>query len=264
MAQFTNQIQDWIFASEGGYVDHPNDPGGATNMGITRRTLAAWRGVSPYTALPKSEVRSLTRSEATAIYKAQYWDAIRGDELPVGLDYAIFDYAVNSGPARAVKDLQRVLGVNPDGIVGVITLDAIRGKSSVQLIEQLCNKRWAFVQSLPTFSTFGNGWSRRIWGQQIGIQEGDTGVADRAAKLAMGIAQDVFVPTENQGKATPTEPSTVDTILKDPAGLSGIAGAAAAIFGAIAGQPILQVATVLLVGFLLYRFVVVKKKADPN
>src|SRR5690554_3967496 len=146
MAAFTTQIQNWILASEGGYVDHPSDPGGATNLGITHRTLAAWRG-KPVT---KQDVRNLTRAEALEIYKAQYWRTSGADRMPAGLDYAVFDYAVNSGPARAVKDLQRVLGVGVDGVVGAQTLAAIAARKAADLIRALCDRRRAFVRALNT------------------------------------------------------------------------------------------------------------------
>lgn len=89
MAKFTPQIQQWVLASEGGYVDHPSDPGGATNMGITHKTLAAWRKVSPWWELPKQAVKDLTRSETMAIYKANFWRTSGADRLPVGIDYAV-------------------------------------------------------------------------------------------------------------------------------------------------------------------------------
>lgn len=246
MAAFTTQIQDWILASEGGYVDHPSDPGGATNLGITHRTLAAWRG-KPVT---KQDVRNLTRAEALEIYEAQYWRTSGADRLPVGIDYAVFDYAVNSGPARAVKDLQRVLGVGVDGIVGAQTLAAVSARQSADLIRGLCDRRRAFVRGLKTYSTFGRGWESRI-----------NSVEQNALSL-VGL-QDKTDPVHSDGKAQPERPSPVDTILKDSGGLSGIGGILAAIFGAIADQPILQIAAVVFIGFLLWRFVIARKNADP-
>lgn len=262
MAEFTPKIQEWTLATEGGYVDHPRDPGGATNMGITHKTLAAWRGVKSVT---KQDVRNLTVAEAMAIYKSNYWDTIKSDSLPAGLDYALFDYGVNSGPARAVKDLQRVLGVGVDGIVGSETLDAVRRRNDiVGLIDALCERRWLFVKGLSTFDAFGKGWRRRIWGETMGLQpNSDTGVADRAARLAMG-DDTAPVPTQPvEGKAEPEKPSAVDVLVKDSGGISGIAGAGAAIFGAIADQPILQLAAVAFIGILVWRFIVARREADP-
>lgn len=260
MAEFDKDAQRWVLASEGGYVDHPRDPGGATNMGITHRTLAAWRGEK----VSKADVRALTRAEALEIYKAQYWDTIRGDQLPAGLDYALFDYAVNSGPGRAAKDLQRVLGVAADGIIGALTLAAIAAAEVKQLILDLCERRWAFVQRLSTFDAFGTGWRRRIWGKQMGAQPGeDTGVADRAMKRAEGRTVGVPLPKPAPHKAAPEEPTAVDAIVKDSGGLAGLAGIASAVLGAIADQPILQVAAVVFIGVLLWRFVLSRKEAEP-
>jgi len=261
--EFEATIQKWILASEGGYVDHREDPGGATNMGITQERLSLWRGRK----VTKQEVRNLTREEALQIYKAHYWDAVRGDELPLGLDYAVFDYAVNSGPAKAVKDLQRELGFsgkNVDGIMGPMTLAAVHAVKDIpDLILRLCERRWQFVQSLKHFKTFGKGWRRRIWGEQMGVQDGDTGVADRAIKLAKGQAQAGAKPKPAPERAYPEEPSALDTLVKDPGGLSGIAGAIATILGAIANQPILQLAALALIGFLVWRLVLSRKQADP-
>lgn len=253
MASFTPQIQSWILASEGGYVDHPSDPGGATNMGITHRTLAAWRKVPSVT---KQQVRDLTRQEALAIYEAQYWRTSGADRLPEGLDYAVFDYAVNSGPARAVKDLQRVVGVTADGIMGAQTLAAVGRYGAVRAIEGLTERRMAFLKALKTWGTFGRGWTRRV-----------EDVSAKARKLAVGVAPDERpngVPANAPGKAPPERPSVTDTLVKDAGGLSGIAAALAALFGAIADQPILQVAAVALVGVLVWRFVIAKREVDPS
>jgi lysozyme family protein len=149
-----------VLKSEGGYVDNPADPGGATNMGITRATLAAWRGV-PVNRLPKSEVKALTVAEAGTIYRARYWTPIYADDLPAGLDYAVFDYAVNSGPDRAAKDLQRVLGVTVDGRIGPETVAASK-TDPMGTINRLCDARLRYLQGLGTWATFGRGWSARV------------------------------------------------------------------------------------------------------
>jgi lysozyme family protein len=157
---------DQVLAHEGGYADHPADPGGATNMGITRKTLALWRGVSPWWDLPKTDVQALSRDEAAKIYKARYWDRCRGGSLPAGLDLALFDYAVNSGPGRAIKELQRIVGVQADGYAGPLTLAAVRNAASQHrlssLIGLLCDRRLGFLRRLVTFTHFGRGWTRRV------------------------------------------------------------------------------------------------------
>lgn len=147
-----------VLSAEGGYVDHPVDPGGATNRGITLKTLAEWRG-RPVT---KAEVRVLSRAEAAAIYRARYWNAVRGDDLPAGLDLALFDLAVNSGPGRSVRLLQRALGRAEDGRFGPRLLAAVAEADTTPLITALCAARRDFLRALPTYPTFGRGWLRRI------------------------------------------------------------------------------------------------------
>ncbi|WP_158541505.1 glycoside hydrolase family 108 protein [Pelagibacterium lacus] len=151
-----------VLDAEGGYVDHPADPGGATNMGITHKTLARWRNISPWWELEKSEVRALGRSEAAAIYKALYWDRCKAGSLPAGLDLAVFDYAVNSGPDRAVRTLQALVGVTQDGFVGPITLGEIARRDTRALVEALCDQRMGFLQKLSGWASFGRGWSSRV------------------------------------------------------------------------------------------------------
>lgn len=153
-----------VLAHEGGFADHPADPGGATNRGITLRTLAEWRGVSPWWALAKDEVRALGRDETRAIYRARYWDVMAGDELPKGLDLAVFDFAVNSGPARAVRHLQALIGVAEDGVVGPVTLGAVAEyeAGTASLIRGLCARRLGFLRTLKIFPVFGTGWTRRV------------------------------------------------------------------------------------------------------
>lgn len=147
-----------VLAEEGGYVDHPADPGGATKMGVTQATLSAWRGYG----VSKAEVKSLTRTEAAAIYRARYWDAVRGDELPAGLDLALFDCAVNSGPSRSVKLFQRALGLPEDGVIGPATLAAAQAGHPAMLIPAILSERRQFLARLRGWSVFGRGWTRRL------------------------------------------------------------------------------------------------------
>jgi lysozyme family protein len=151
-----------VLRHEGGYVDHPSDPGGATNMGITHKTLARWRKISPWTDLPKSSVAALKRDEAALIYRANYWNPCRAGDMPAGVDLALFDFAVNSGPDRALRTLQAALGVAADGEVGPVTLAAIRAADPKTLVNDLCDRRLAFLQRLSTFAVFGRGWTRRV------------------------------------------------------------------------------------------------------
>lgn len=145
-------------AHEGGFVDDPRDPGGATNLGITRATLAAWRG----RRVTRAEVRALKVSEAKAIYRRLYWDAVRGDDLPSGLDAVMFDHAVNSGPRAAVVTLQKALRVKADGRFGPVTLHALKAAHIRILISEMCRRRRSFLARLKTFRWFGRGWTRRV------------------------------------------------------------------------------------------------------
>jgi len=154
---FNNCLQV-ILRHEGGFVNHPADPGGATKYGITRRTLRRWRGKR----VSVNDVRRLTRREAAAIYHAWYWRPVWGDDLPVGVDMAVLDYAVNSGWKRAVKALQKVVGVRRDGYVGPKTLAAIHQMGAGQAISALCRYRLGWLQRLLTWRSFGRGWRRRV------------------------------------------------------------------------------------------------------
>lgn len=155
-----------VLKEEGGYADNPADPGGPTKFGITQATLAAWRNISPASALPKAEIAGLGREEAAAIYRARYWDRCNAGALPAGLDLAVFDFAVNSGPDRAVKTLQQLVGARADGIVGPRTLDAVKARIALTgiagLIVALCNGRLTFLQRLAISAIFGAGWARRV------------------------------------------------------------------------------------------------------
>ena len=146
-----------VLLHEGGYANHPKDPGGETNRGVTKAVYDAYRRTR---GRPVQSVKFITDDEVKAIYKFQYWDRVQGDFLPRGLDYAVFDYAVNSGVGRAAKHLQAVLGVPQDGVIGAVTLSAIR--SPVNTINALCDRRMSFLRNLRTFLTFGRGWTRRV------------------------------------------------------------------------------------------------------
>jgi lysozyme family protein len=144
-----------VLKYEGGYVDHPKDPGGPTNKGITQAVYDAWRKAANQ---PTQSVRYINDLEVGAIYRQQYWDRISGDDLPAGVDFAVFDFAVNSGVSRAAKTLQAVVGVTQDGVIGPATIQATK----TYVAMSITNRRLAFMQSLSIWSTFGKGWSARI------------------------------------------------------------------------------------------------------
>jgi lysozyme family protein len=147
-----------LLEHEGGYSNHPDDPGGPTNFGITifdcRKYLKR--------DATADDVRVMTLSQAQAIYRAKYWDALRCDDLPAGLDYAVFDYGVNSGIARSARVLQRVLGVADDGVIGPLTIAAAMRCDVRSTVVKICDERLAFLRSLRTWRVFGKGWGRRV------------------------------------------------------------------------------------------------------
>lgn len=149
---------DKVLEHEGGFVDHPEDPGGATNKGITHKTY------SEFLERPLedvSELQNIPDQHVELIYKKRYWDKVKGDELPSGVDFCVFDWAVNSGPGRAAKALQEAVGATPDGVIGPKTISAVQLKGPKDTIEAVTKSRLEFYRSLKTFSTFGRGWLKR-------------------------------------------------------------------------------------------------------
>jgi len=144
-----------VLKYEGGKVDDPRDPGGRTAYGITQDTYNAWREKQ---GLGVQDVFTISQADVAAIYRKEYWDRVRGDDLPDGVDFAVFDFAVNSGVTRAARTLQGVVGVTQDGLIGPATIQASRAYVALTVT----NKRLAFMQSLSIWSTFGKGWSARI------------------------------------------------------------------------------------------------------
>jgi lysozyme family protein len=147
-----------MLKSEGGFVNHPSDPGGMTNLGVTKATWENWVGRES----DEAEMRGLTPEKVEPLYKKKYFDAVRGDELPMGLDYLMFDFAVNAGAGRAIKTLQTAVGVTPDGGFGPMTMAAVQAVDPVELIERFSQAKENFYRSLTTFATFGKGWLNRV------------------------------------------------------------------------------------------------------
>jgi len=148
-----------ILHHEGGYVNHPKDPGGETNLGVTKRVYEEFGG--------KKDMKDLTVEDVAPIYKKGYWDKLKGDDLPGGLDLCIFDFGVNAGPGRAAKYLQTMIGTTPDGGIGPMTLQALANYVEEQggvdeAIKDYQKERQKYYESLSTFSTFGKGWTRRV------------------------------------------------------------------------------------------------------
>ena len=147
-----------VLHHEGGCVNHPSDPGGMTNLGVTKAVWEEWVGHP----VDEKQMRALTPAVVAPMYKAKYWDKIKGDDLPEGVDYAVFDAAVNSGPGRAAKWLQACVGVEPDGGIGPKTLAAVAAFKPKELVEDYAKRRLSFLMDLPHWGTFGKGWGRRV------------------------------------------------------------------------------------------------------
>lgn len=139
-----------VFKHEGGYVNDPHDPGGETNLGISKRSY------------PKEDIRNMTRARAAQIYRRDFWDKLRCDELPDGLDLVEFDAAVNSGPSRGAKWLQQALGVAADGKVGMATIGAAKNTYAPAAVMRAIGFRRAFLKTLPTWERYKNGWNKRL------------------------------------------------------------------------------------------------------
>ena len=158
MSNKFSEALEVILHHEGGYVNHPKDPGGETNLGVTKRVYEDFGG--------EKEMKDLTKEDVEPIYKQNYWDRVKGDDLPEGLDLCIFDFAVNAGPGRAAKFIQRLVGTTVDGGIGPNTLkcidDYVKENSVAETIEKYQSMRQEYYEGLSTFETFGRGWTRRV------------------------------------------------------------------------------------------------------
>lgn len=153
---------DLILKHEGGYVNHPEDPGGMTNMGVTKKVYEEWIG----NEVTEEDMQGLIREDVAPIYQKNYWLGVKAHDLPDGLDLCVFDWGVNSGPGTATKKLQEMVGADADGILGPNSLSSlnvyIEEHGLKQTIINYQAIRQQFYESLDTFSTFGNGWTRRV------------------------------------------------------------------------------------------------------
>ena len=148
---------EMLLEHEGGYVNHPKDPGGETNLGVTKRTWAKWLGRD----INKGEMKELTPEDVAELYKKEYWDRLKCDNLPTGLDFFCFDWGVNSGTGRSAKALQRIISVAQDGAIGPKTLRALEDHNAKEVVDLMHSRRQEFYENLTTFETFGKGWTRR-------------------------------------------------------------------------------------------------------
>ena len=146
-----------LLEHEGGFVNHPSDPGGMTNLGVTKAVYDKFINRES----TEEEMRALTPIEVAPIYKKNYWDRGRCDDLPSGVDWSVFDWGVNSGVGRSAKALQRIVGVTADGGIGPMTLKAVANFEPKDIIVKMHATRQKFYEGLTTFKTFGKGWTRR-------------------------------------------------------------------------------------------------------
>jgi hypothetical protein len=150
-----------VLKHEGGYVNHPRDPGGRTNLGVTQRVWEAWIGRKA----TEQDMRALTPDVVAPLYRQKYWNKVRAAELAPGLDLHVFDFGVNAGPARAIRYLQMMVGANPDGLFGPATMRALSNYidqyGTAKAITRYGELREQYYRSLRTFATFGRGWLRR-------------------------------------------------------------------------------------------------------
>lgn len=206
-----------ILKHEGGFVDHPSDPGGATNKGITIATYRRYIKKNGTVA----DLKKLTTAEAVKVYKAEYWDNVRGNDLPVGVDYVVADFGVNSGPSRAIKHLQRAVGVTEDGQLGPQTMAAIKRVPPAVIVQRITDSRMEFLKGLRTWHTFKNGWTSRVQGVRSAALA-DMGDNDTLHGAPVGAPKPDYAPTP-QKKQTPASGAKKMTL----------AGAVAAIIAAI-------------------------------
>ena len=224
-----------LLRDEGGYTDHPSDPGGPTNFGITLADARRyWKGNAM-----ADDVRALPQSVARKIYREQYWNALRCDELPAGVDYAVFDYGVNSGIGRAGKVLRRLLKLSDRTSVVSDDVIAAAGKCAARdFVVAICAERLAFLKSLKTFPVFGRGWTARVNGV-------------RAAALAMAESRAV-APVVNEAS-----PGKAVVPVTSPAGAASAgaviaAGAASAAITSRVQVALMVVGTAALAAIVIF------------
>lgn len=222
MSEFERSLTQ-VLKHEGGYVNHRLDPGGETNKGVTKAVYDDYRKSK---GLPIRSVKNLEQVELQDIYRARYWNLVKGDKLPPGVSYAVFDGAVNSGVSQSAKWLQRALGIKADGIIGPATIAAVNSYSSAsRLIDGILDQRMKFLRSLKTWPSFGKGWTRRVSSVRVTAKMWATGFPTEDA---------AYQATEEQPKAY------VSDVQKAPSTVVGDSVAGAGLQGTIITQAISQ------------------------
>ncbi|WP_421930123.1 glycoside hydrolase family 108 protein [Nitratireductor rhodophyticola] len=211
-----------VLKHEGGWADHPDDPGGATMKGVTLQTFRRYVKADG----TKADLRAISDEQIATVYYRHYWAAVNAQALPSGIDYAVFDFAVNSGPSRAAKYLQSIVGANVDGRVGPKTIAAVSRMEPADVINRLCDARMAFLRKLKHWPRFGNGWTRRV-----------TDVRKDAVDMIGWPADVERVPVP---VPRPTVPAEVEQKVKEKSGfwqwLTGLLGSGALGLGWLTGM----------------------------
>lgn len=197
-----------LMQSEGGFSNDPKDPGGATYKGIT---LTYYR-LHVDAKATVATLKALTDQQVHDYYKKFYWDTVKGDLLPAGIDYSVFDFGVNSGQATAVMKLQRIVGTTSDGVVGNQTLAAVAQFSQSDLIDKYNSARLDYLKRLPGWSHDGNGWTNRVNRVQKKSQELFLG---QGVKKNEGITPNPTLPVSPvpQNVSHPNKKNLLDLIL---------------------------------------------------
>lgn len=201
---------------EGGYSTNRADPGNWTGGKVGKGELKGTKAGIAAASYPNLDIKNLTAAQIEQIYEREYWNVVRGDELPVGVDLSTYDYGVNSGNSRAIKTLQKVAGAAQDGKVGRATLAAVRAKKAIVVIQGINDSRLGFLQGLAIWKTFGKGWGARV---------GD--VRARALLMAGAAIADLHAVAVNDNKLAKAD---------DKKGAGAIAAGAGTGSGAAAGS----------------------------
>lgn len=157
-----NSCLSVVLHHEGGFVNHPKDPGGMTNLGVTKAVYEEWIGHK----VDERIMRKLTPSLVAPLYRKKYWDVMKCDGIPRGLDLCVFDFGVNAGTNRSIRYLQRLIGAKEDGVFGPASFKQLTVKTVELgvngLIDSFQDARRTYYRKLKTFPTFGRGWLRRV------------------------------------------------------------------------------------------------------
>lgn len=199
-----------VLKFEGGFSNDAHDPGGATNLGIIQTEYNAYRARK---GLDQQSVKYITQNEANEIYKKQYWDRIDLDDYPAGIDFTIFDAAVNNGVGAAQKFTQRANNkvgpkkIEVDGVMGMVTLDAVKSCNAAAFIDAFCNERLRYDRSLSIWKYFGKGWTKRVDGDPRTGYQGVRGQAKALALKAQGLTPPPAPPQLLVSRATVITPN---------------------------------------------------------